>query len=1485
MSEINVGLRLTANASGYVPPVQEARAETEKLGQALKDASAPTAGLADAMKNAAPATEGLIGAMGRSVSAGALLGTGLVAVGVAALATAGYIGNMVRATIESNAQLANFAEQSGLSVEALSALKDVAAITGVSFDKVVAAGSNLAKSMFKGVEAFDTLGIAVKNSDGTLRSQDEVLLAVARSFAGMEDGAAKTALAQQIFGRSGSELISVLNELGAAGEYNVTVTGRQAQLADDMGKAWVRLTKTTDDLWQSFANALTPSLTALAKGLVEAANQTGGLRDTLASLVNKGEVAAWAQKAAVWVGELIDAMVNYRAQALAAIDITKLSGSAFAGFGTILSGVSKIMWGQLSGGLADLKKGWTDLKQAGTDLNSVFSNLAPSHAYRDAIVGQVLAIQTNTEEQKKNTTAVNDGKTAHAEAKVKIADYRSEIARLDAQLLAVNASYDGGSTKLSNYAKAQLRVQEDIDAGKKTIDAQVDALLASAKALDDGEEAAKKYAAAQKENTKEADLLRQAFEKADAVNAKRLADFEKLKDAGAAHIASLKDEIAMIGISVPEQILYTAELEKQALAKQNLTDAERATLAAQIDTTAQLKIQKVQAQDTYAAWKAAIESVQNLAYNFILDVVEKDWKTAFKNLWSSFKQMALQAFAQISAQKIAVSLAGTFGLTGGAGANGLTGGAAGGGGIFDSLVSAGTSLASSFSGIGMAVADFSQLLGQGVGIVDAFGMATSAAGLTLGSIVPVVGGIVAAGTLLYNFLDSKKGGPKSGGFAASGDTAGISGTDNGGRWFTPNQDDQQIQAFVDGLQTTFDGFIGALGLKFDAAFALGYDTDPDGTASNRLHAGVFGAAGQIYDQQMSDLGRDPAQLDAALQAAAKSSLLTAFAAAGVPEAITAYLDSIPFEHFEAALNDIGAAIAALDRLDTKKIFGELVDFDALAGLRQQGESFSQTLVRLSGVFLSTNAVAIALGKDATTAFGEVGLASLAARENLIELSGGIDALTSATNFYVEHFYSDSRKLGMAQDSLGEAFADLQAQFPDLLTSIPQTKAEFVKLVDGLDLSTEAGRQAYAALMKIAPTFDYVAEASNAAQEQMAKDAQAYADEMKRIADQLRADAQSLGSLQIQLAGGSGDDVTRYQRNASIDQFAMGRDWAQSALQSGGYDSFAKLLSGITQEDFANYSAADRQTILGILGAQNQLQGQQGSGGGSYGGGGSSYADMRAPPVPDGVADSQQALADATLHLYDALARDPRAEALQALTNTQVSQMDVVQGLGARLADLSAAYDGSSAKAVELATATNAYIDAQVALLIQIGQLKASIDDMFTSSIESIVWSQLSNDERRAKLMAEQANAMKELAGTTDTGKIKELSKLINDDLVKAFNLLSPEEQKKQQDSYIKALDAANDLSQQQLDLASDAVEDAEASAQTILTGINTATERQVEAADLFMKAATASGAAADLFAKAVAAQEAAAAVIAQAAGTMNTAANTPVTVVNGDPGP
>lgn len=92
-------------------------------------------------------------------------------------------------------------------------------LSGVGADKFEAGLSKLATTMFEAATGSDeaarrlaALGITVKSQDGSLRATDQVLLDLGDRFKAIPDGAEKSALAVQIFGKSGAELIPFLNQ-------------------------------------------------------------------------------------------------------------------------------------------------------------------------------------------------------------------------------------------------------------------------------------------------------------------------------------------------------------------------------------------------------------------------------------------------------------------------------------------------------------------------------------------------------------------------------------------------------------------------------------------------------------------------------------------------------------------------------------------------------------------------------------------------------------------------------------------------------------------------------------------------------------------------------------------------------------------------------------------------------------------------------------------------------------------------------------------------------------------------------------------------------------------------------------------------------------------------------------------------------------------------------------------------------------------------
>ena len=108
--------------------------------------------------------------------------------------------------VEAFQKLAYAGRMSGVETEKLSA-------SLVKFDRMVAEAAGGNKTY---MQTFEDLGIKIKDSAGNLRQPNEIFEDVADIFHNTEDGIGKTALAVELFGKSGADLIPMLND-GKAG--------------------------------------------------------------------------------------------------------------------------------------------------------------------------------------------------------------------------------------------------------------------------------------------------------------------------------------------------------------------------------------------------------------------------------------------------------------------------------------------------------------------------------------------------------------------------------------------------------------------------------------------------------------------------------------------------------------------------------------------------------------------------------------------------------------------------------------------------------------------------------------------------------------------------------------------------------------------------------------------------------------------------------------------------------------------------------------------------------------------------------------------------------------------------------------------------------------------------------------------------------------------------------------------------------------------
>lgn len=231
--------------------------------------------------------------------------------------------------------------------------------------------------------------------------------------------------------------------------------------------------------------------------------------------------------------------------------------------------------------------------------------------------------------------------------------------------------------------------------------------------------------------------------------------------------------------------------------------------------------------------------------------------------------------------------------------------------------------------------------------------------------------------------------------------------------------------------------------------------------------------------------------------------------------------------------------------------------DELDPLRASGESAAQVIERVGGALLGVNGVLDTLGITAlqTSVMGGKAAVELAAA------FGGLDAFANATSGYYQAYYSEGERVAVMQRQLTQAFADYGA-------TLPTTRAEFRAMVEAQDLTTEAGRRNFAALVQVAGAFDQLVTAQDA----VAASATEAAAKVRQMAEQI---ASGLDNVIGDFLGGPELATFRASRIAAT-------------LRGGGIDASTEGVLSSTREDIValwrTVGAEGQQAILAAYSA-------------------------------------------------------------------------------------------------------------------------------------------------------------------------------------------------------------------------------------------------------------------------------------------------------------
>lgn len=175
--------------------------------------------------------------------------------------------------IDTGNKIGDVSQKTGVAVRDLSELSSAAEMGGIGLETLAANLNKLNGNILLAAngtkeykDVFNALQIEVKDGKGNLKSASDVFKEVADRFVRMEDGAGKAAAATKLFGKSGYELIPLLNK-GSEGieKFSIAIDERFASGASKFNDTLAEIKQGATNFALTGMNELLPSLQDIAE--------------------------------------------------------------------------------------------------------------------------------------------------------------------------------------------------------------------------------------------------------------------------------------------------------------------------------------------------------------------------------------------------------------------------------------------------------------------------------------------------------------------------------------------------------------------------------------------------------------------------------------------------------------------------------------------------------------------------------------------------------------------------------------------------------------------------------------------------------------------------------------------------------------------------------------------------------------------------------------------------------------------------------------------------------------------------------------------------------------------------------------------------------------------------------------------------------------------------------------------------------------------
>ena len=244
----------------------------------LKANTASFSGSMDKMSQLSAKTANDIKRSLEKIAAAGLAMGAAIATGTAAL---------IAHSLDSADALYKLAQSAGTTTETLSTLNYAAGLSNVSTEELGKGLEKLSKNAFSAqngnqalTNVFTRLKVSTVDATGHLKDSGVLFGEIATRFAGMADGAGKTALAIALFGKAGAGMIPLLNQYGEEQEkvndeahrFGLVLSSSTAKVASDAHDNLDRLKLMFQGLGYSLLSATLPAIASLVDRLIDVAS-------------------------------------------------------------------------------------------------------------------------------------------------------------------------------------------------------------------------------------------------------------------------------------------------------------------------------------------------------------------------------------------------------------------------------------------------------------------------------------------------------------------------------------------------------------------------------------------------------------------------------------------------------------------------------------------------------------------------------------------------------------------------------------------------------------------------------------------------------------------------------------------------------------------------------------------------------------------------------------------------------------------------------------------------------------------------------------------------------------------------------------------------------------------------------------------------------------------------------------------------------------